>query len=195
MSSGESNDLSQRETEAAQALIDDAGCREERAAELVQAVASVAAEEALMTVAGTTPVSGSIVDTRVARLRRIIEALPEGSAFPNGYEVGVIFRITTTQARSLINTYQARYSADYRAHMERLVRTAKAEPKAKQGRELWVIDFSDPAALEYAYEALKARGLSKTLERDRTAMTLTVDRAQKDRHGKNAVEVLDCEVN
>jgi hypothetical protein len=51
-----------------------------------------------------------------------------------------------------------------------------------------------PVALDYAFETLKRRGLSKSLERDRTAITITVGRDQKDRHGKNAVEVLECKV-
>lgn len=93
MSSGDSDDLSPLANQATQALVDDAGCREERAAALVQAVTNVAAEEALMIVAGTASVSGSIVDTRVARLRRIIEALPEASAFLRAWEV--VMRKTT----------------------------------------------------------------------------------------------------
>jgi hypothetical protein len=78
--------------------------------------------------------------------------------------------------------------------MEGLLGKAKAEAKSKSGRDIWVIDFDDPAALDYAFETLKARGLSKSLECDRTAMTLTVDRGQKDRRGQSAVEVLDCQI-
>jgi len=194
MPDGAFPNLSEPEAEAAQALIEDAGCLEERAEQLVTAVATVAAQEALAIIAGTATVSGSIVDTRVARLKQIIEALPKNAPFPDPYEVSVMFRITPSQARTLINTYQARYTADYRDRIKELVQAAEAEATQKDKRNVWVIDFSDPAALDYSFETLKRRGLSKTLERDRTAMTITVDRDQKDRHGKNAVEVLECTV-
>lgn len=194
MPDGAFPNLSEPEAEAARALVEDAGCLEERAEQLVTASATVAAQEALAIIAGTATVSGSIVDTRVARLKQIIEALPKNAPFPDPYEVSVIFRITPSQARTLINTYQARYTADYRDRIKGLVKTAEAEATQKDKREVWVIDFSDPAALDYAFETLKRRGLSKTLERDRTAMTITVDRDQEDRHGKNAVEVLGCKV-
>ena len=186
--------LTQPEAEAAKALVSDAGCLPDRAVVLVKAIAEVAAVEALEIVAGTATVSGSIVDTRVTRLKQIIDYLPDDAPFPDPYEVGVVFRIRTSQARSLINTYQARYSADYRAHMERQLQAATAKATTVDKKNKWVIEFGDPTALDFAYDTLKRRGLSKTLERDRTALTIIVDRDQKDRHGLDAVEALECKV-
>jgi len=188
------SNLTQPETEAAKALVSDGGCLPDRAVALVQAVAEVAAVEALEIVAGTATVSASIIDTRVTRLKRIIDYLPDDARFPDPYEVGVIFRITTRQAQSLINTYQARYSANYREHVDRHIKAAIARPTTVEKRNKWVIEFSDPAALDFAYDTLKRRGLSKSLERDRTALTITVDRAQNDRHGLDAVAALGCQV-
>jgi hypothetical protein len=188
------SNLTQPEAEAAKALVSDAGCLPDRAVALVQAVAEVAAVEALDIMAGTATVSASIVDTRVTRLKRVIDHLPDDIPFPDPYEVGVIFRITTRQAQSLINTYQARYSADYREHMERQIKAAIARPTTVDKRNKWVIEFSDPTALDFAYDTLRRRGLSKSLERDRTALTLTVDRNQKDRHELDAVAALGCNV-
>ena len=192
MPDGPFPNLTEPEAKAAQALVDDAGCLEERAEELVKTVAQVAAAEAVATIAGQATVSGSMIDTRVARLKQLIEALPKGSPFPNPYELSGIFRITTSQAGSLIKTYQARYSAEYRARVAQLVKAAEAEPMIKDKKKVWVIDFNDPVALEYAYELLKRQGLSKSVERDRTGLTITVERDRKDRHGKNAIQVLGC---
>jgi hypothetical protein len=172
---------------AARALIDDAGCLPERARNLVDAVSNVAAAEALAVVAGTATVSGGITDTRVTRLKALIDGLATTDAFPNTFEVGVIFRITPTQAGNLIRTYQARHSNEYRARMDaQVTATATATAQDLGKREVWTIQFDDPAALEYAYDKLRRRGLSRSLERDIVELTLTVDRGQQDRHGRDA---------
>jgi hypothetical protein len=60
----------------------------------------------------------------------------------------------------------------------------------KDAVKVWRIDFDDVAVLDYAYEKLRRRGLSKSLERDATKLQLTVEIDRKDRHGKNAQEIL-----
>jgi hypothetical protein len=95
---------------AAEALVADAGCANDRAIELVTAVEEVGRKEALETVAGTASVSGSIVDTRVERLKKLIDALGKDATLPNAYELSAIFRVTTSQARSLLRTYEVRHS-------------------------------------------------------------------------------------
>jgi len=175
---------------AAEALVSDAGCLPDRARTMVDAFAAVVAQEALAVIAGTADVATGVLDARVARLRRLVEALPNGERFPDAYELGAIFKITEPQARNVIRTYQARYPSAYRSRLESGVKATTANPKTVGGRDVWVIEFDDPAALDYAYDLLKRRGLTKGLERDRPAQTLTVPRAQKDRTGKSAVEIL-----
>jgi len=177
---------------AAKALVDDAGCLDGRARALVDAYASVVAKEALAVVAGTGEVVGGVVEERVQRLRRLVEALPASEPFPNVYELGAIFRITDSQARNVIRTYQARYPRGYRARVEAAVKSAVAQAKNIGGRDVWVIDFDNPDTLDYAHDLLKRRGLTRGLDRNRAAQTLTVPRDQKDRNGKNAVDILGC---
>ena len=178
---------------AARALMDDAGCLPERAVSLVDAVANVAAAEALAVVAGTATVSAGFSDTRVTRLKAIIDALAIREAFPNTYEVGVLFRITPTQAGSLIRTYQARHSNEYRARMDAQIKTTAAKKSLKVGtpeRKVWRIQLRDPAALDYAYDMLQRRGLSRSVVRDAVELTLTVDDGETDRHGLEAPAAL-----
>jgi hypothetical protein len=177
---------------AAKALVADAGCLPGRGRTLVNAFADVVAQEALGVIAGTADVTTSVSEARVVRLRRLVDALPEGERFPDAYELGVIFKITESQARSVIRTYQARYPSAFRGRVEVGVKGATAEAKSVRGRDVWVIDFDDPDALDYAYDLLKRRGLSRGLERDRAAQKLTVPREEKDRNGQGAVEILGC---
>jgi hypothetical protein len=175
---------------AAKALVADAGCLPDRAGALVDAFAAVVAQEALDVIAGAADVATGVLDARVARLRRLVDALPKDEPFPSVYELGAIFKITDSQARNLVRTYKARYPGAYRARLEAGVKGTTAEAKTVGGRDVWVIDFSDPDALDYAYDLLRRRGLTRGLERDRSAQTLTVPRDQKDRSGKSAVEIL-----
>ena len=114
---------------AAKALVADAGCVPDRARALVDAFAEVVAQEALAVIAGTAEVPTGVIDARVARLRRLVDALPEEERFPDAYELGAIFKITESQARSVIRTYQARYPSAYRGRVEAAVKSATAEAK------------------------------------------------------------------
>jgi hypothetical protein len=177
---------------AANALVADAGCLPDRARALVDAYAAVAAHEAIAVIAGTAEVASGVLDARVARLRRLVDALPKSERFPDAYDLGAIFKITVSQARTVVRTYQARYSSAYRARFAAGMKNAVAEAKSIGGRNVWVIEFDDPDTLDYAYDLLKRRGLTKGLDRDRARQTLTVPRDQTDRNGKNAVDILGC---
>jgi hypothetical protein len=122
---------------AAEALVADAGCLPARARALVEAFAAVVVQEALAVIAGTSDVTTGVVDERVARLRRLVDALPTEEPFPNAYELGAIFKITETQARNVVRTYQARYPSAYRSRLEAGVKAATAEAKSVGGREIW----------------------------------------------------------
>jgi hypothetical protein len=175
---------------ATSALVADAGSTPERARSLVEAFAAVVAQEALAVIAGTTDVATGVLDARVARLRRLVDALPNDERFPSAYELGAIFKVTESQARNVIRTYQARYPRAYRSRLEAGIKAATAEAKTINGRDVWVIEFDDPDTLDHAYDLLRRRGLTKGLERDRSLQSLTVPRDQKDRNGKGAVQIL-----
>src|SRR5919204_6253828 len=124
---------------AAKALVADAGCLPDRARALVDAFAEVVAHEALEVIAGSAEVATGVVDARVARLRRLVDALPKGERLPDAYELGAIFKITESQARNVIRTYQARYPSAYRGRVESGVKSATAEAKTIRGRDVWLI--------------------------------------------------------
>jgi hypothetical protein len=182
--------LSKDQRAAAEALVADAGCGEDRARELVTAVEAMGRADALETVAGTANVSGSIVDTRVERLRKLLVSLGPRAELPNAYEVSAIFRITPSQARALLRTYEVRHSSDVRDRMDALVKAATGTELNVKDVKVWRVDFDDPAVMEYAYEKLRRRGLSKSVDRDTAKLQLTVERARKDRHGLDAKQIL-----
>jgi hypothetical protein len=165
---------------AVQALIDDAGSNKERAEAIVDAVAKAAVHDALATTAGSEPVYGSIVDARLARLRQIIKELGDGASPLTAYEVGAVFRITPSQGRTLLRTYQVRYAKDYRARMAATVKTIAKSAKAtglKPSR--YGFEFADAGTLEYAVDRLRRHGFERSLTIDRQALTVKVDTSIK----------------
>ncbi len=185
------NDREVMRASAVDALVADAGCPNERAASLVAAIEEVAVAEALGVASGTGDVGGSPLDARVNRLRHLVEVLPANESFPNQYELSAMYRITAPQARSIIRTYQARYSSEYRSRMDGLLlRGAKATPVVKSDQKVWKIEFDDPSVLSYAVDKLERNGLAKNLERDNTALTLVARRDRKTVSGKTALDIL-----
>lgn len=183
-------DLGDAQKAAALALVSDGGCSDERARTLVAAVEEMGRTDALETVAGTATVSGSIVDTRVGRLRALISALDDADELASAYELSAIFRITPSQARTLLRTYEIRHSSDVRDRMAKLVKAAKAAELEVDGAKVWRVDFDDPAVMEYAVETLRRRGLAKSVDRNTSKLQLTVERERKDRRGLTAKQIL-----
>ena len=175
---------------AVRALEDDAGCEPERARALAEAVASATGEVALEVIAGRAPAFGSAIDRRVAALDRIVQKLDISARLPTMYEVGVIFRITTPQARNVLSTYRARFSEAYRARLQDVLKAAKPKKEQHGGVSVFVFDFNDPTVLDEAVERLRRRGLTRSLNVDKTKLQLTVDRSEQDRFGKSADEAL-----
>jgi hypothetical protein len=165
---------------AVQALVDDAGSDRARAEAIVEAVAKAAVQDALATTAGTEPVYGSVVDGRLARLRRIIDELGDQVSVLTAYEAGAVFRITPTQGRTLLRTYQARYARDYRARMAGTVRTVAQRAKAKGLKpSRYEFEFADAGTLEYAADRLRRHGFERSLTIDRPALTVRIDTGVK----------------
>jgi hypothetical protein len=177
---------------AVKALVADAGSLPDRAQALVDAYATVVAQEAIGVIAGTVEVGSSVLDTRVSRLRRLVDALSKSERFPDAYELGAIFKITVSQARNVIRTYQARYPSSYRTRLETSVKNALATAKRIGDRDVWVIEFDDPDTLDYAQDVLNRQGLTKGLERDRAGQRLVAPRDATGRSGENAVSILGC---
>lgn len=172
--------LSDLASEAVAALVDDAGSTPARAEAVVEAVASAAAHDALATTAGSEPVYGSIVDARLASLRRIIEQLGDRASPLSAYEAATVFRITPNQGRTLLRTYQARYAKDYRARMSKAVqKVAKGGRKKGAKPTRYDFAFEDAGTLEYAVERMRRHGFERSLTVDRVALVVSVDESMK----------------
>jgi hypothetical protein len=172
------------------ALRADAGCEEARAKALVKAIGEAAREEALELVAGSTQPFSGVLDRRVATLERVIRLLDEGERLPSDYEVGAIFRITPTQGRNVLRTYQARFSESYRNRLQGALGEVDVQSKLVEKVQSYVAEFTDPALLEFAVEKLRRRGLTRSVTVDRVKLRLVVARDQRDRFDKDAKQAL-----
>lgn len=109
---------------------------------------------------------------------------------PNQFEIGVLFRITPEQGRSVLRTYQARFSKNYASRLTAAAAKATPQQKSQSGTPVYVFSFNDPAVLDFTVDRLRRRGLTKSVAVDRTALTVTVDRGERDRFGKDAKDAL-----
>lgn len=194
------------------ALVNFAGCSAPRATALVTALAAVAADEALLVVGGGAPVSNSLVDARVERVRRLVERLAEQAAdeekarndgqtpntdsanLLNAYELAAVLRVQPRQAQSLLRTWQARYPEQLQERMQTLVGAGSKDVGGSDDAPTWTVDYDDPATLDYAAEQLRRNGLSKGLKVDRSAQRLEVPQDSRDRTGRrNALQILGIE--
>lgn len=156
--------------QAIDVLAEEAGVSTPRAKELVEALQTAHANEGIGILIGTWPVSGSVVDQRVARLDALIDALPATAITPTNYEVGVLFRITPSQGQTLLRVYQARHGIKIRNRM--LARIAEIPMKTSGTNK--VAQFSDSATLDFAVDLLRRNGFEKGLEPNHTDLTLTL---------------------
>jgi hypothetical protein len=197
---------------ARDALVNFAGCSTQRATALVHALAAVAADEALLVVGGGAPVSNSLVDARVERVRRLVERLAkqavdedrarndgqtpntDSASLLNAYELAAILRVQPRQAQSLLRTWQARYPEQLRERMETLVTAGTKDVGGTDDAPTWTVEYDDPATLEYAAEQLRRNGLTKGLKVERSAQRIEVPQDSRDRtRQRNALQVLGIE--
>lgn len=181
---------------ALDAVVRYAGVGKARAKTLVDAIKAVASEEALQTVTGEGTVYGSLADTRVERLRRIVQHLEREVAqapveMPTPYELAALWRITESQARSLLRTWRARHPEVYEQSMGAAVARGKSEAGGGEGpRKTWVVSYEDPDVLGYAETLARRSGLSKGLKVDRSALTIEAPQDVKSHVNQNLKEVL-----
>lgn len=174
---------------AVEALVDFGGCAESRAKELVAAWQEVFAAEALSIVAGTERVTTSVSDQRVERVRSLVDQLDE-SPLPNPYELGVLLRVTETQARTVLRNWRARYPDHYEEKMKALAAKGGKGTGGTTADPTWVIQYRDFEVLEYAVNRLRRSGLQQGLKSDPGDLKLTVPKSTKAPDGSNAPKIL-----
>jgi hypothetical protein len=181
---------------AIDALVTYARVARPRAEALIEAAKAVAADEVLEVVTGEATVYGSMTDTRVERLRRIVLRLSEQTKeaaveVPTAYELATLWRITDSQARTVLRTWRARHPELYEERMAAAVANGTAEPGGGEGdRRTWVISYEDPDVLAYAENRARRSGLSKGLKVDRSALTIEAPQKTKSHANEDLKQVL-----
>lgn len=191
---------------AIDALVRFAGCTQERADALIAAWQDVFAEEALGVVAGTERVITTVGDLRVERLRRLVGNLASGAGagetpprlaatgageIPNPYELGVLYRITPTQARTVIRNWQARYPDEYEERMLRLAASGTSDVGGGTGSAAtWIVEYTETNVFEYAVDRLRRYGLVKGLVTDRSNLKLEIPKTTSAPDGADALAIL-----
>ena len=181
---------------AIEALVTYARVDAARAKVLIDATQAVAAGEALEIVTGEATVYGSLTDTRVERLRRIVLQLGEQAAeaaveVPTAYELAALWRITESQARSVLRTWRARHPELYEGRMTAALTKGAAEPGGGEGDlKTWVVSYEDPEVLGYAESRARRSGPSKGLKIDRSALTIEAPQKTKSHAGEDLKQVL-----
>lgn len=182
--------------QAVSALVDYAGVDKPRAELLIAAAKAVAGEDALQTVTGEATVYGSLSDTRVERLRRIVAHLDAHSseappAVPSAFELAALWRITEGQAKAVLRIWRARHPEIYERRMAEAVSEGDVEAGGGEGsRKTWVISYADPDVLAYAETLARRSGLSKGLKVDRSALTISAPQDVASHAGQDLKKVL-----
>jgi hypothetical protein len=191
-----------QEQRAISALERFAGCTHTRAQALIQAWKEVFADEALAVVAGTERVVTTVGDLRVERLRRLVAKLSDDGAqnneagetgrqaLPNAYELGVLLRITQSQARTVLRNWQARYPEEFEDRMRELAAQGKRDVGGGAGANAtWIIEYDDPSVFAFAVDLLRRYGLEKGLVPNRSALKVEIPKSTK-AGGADALAVL-----
>ena len=146
------------EQRAVALLASEAGTPAARGNALVKALKAAFAAEALGIMLGMQAAGGTAVDQRVARLDAIVGALAPTEYVPSAYELGAMLAITPGQARTVLNTYRARFPDKLRDRMKD--RIAKVTPSASGSQ--WVFQFDDVPTLDYAADDFDAEDWSSS---------------------------------
>src|SRR5881227_511981 len=122
----------------------------EEAIELVDAVRSAAADEAVDAIAEELPLPSALGDARAARVVRICRSL-DPPRLLRPIEVATIFRVQPTVARQVINRVRAGYPHIVDAWTRELI-SQQANPPIdisdEELRDQWRLTFNDPIVLD-----------------------------------------------
>jgi|GEM_PF-7101569 len=177
------------EEKATKALVNFGGCSEKRARQLLDAWKKVFETEAVGIVAGEERITTSVVDLRVERVKLLVDQLKD-DPLPNPYELGVLLRVTPTQARTVLRNWRARYPDHYEEHMTLLAAKGKKSTGGDTGKPTWVVEYDDYEVLEYAVDRLRRFRLQQGLRSDSGDVKLSIPKSTKTADGKDALKIL-----
>jgi hypothetical protein len=177
----------QLESGAVQALTRFAGVDDARAKLVIKAWKAVLVDEGLAVVAGEERVTTTVGEIRIERVRRLVGELGT-EPLPTPYELGVLMRITPSQARTTLRNWQARYPDEHETRMLKLAKTAKHEVGGGAS-PTWIIEYDDAAVFAYALDRLRRYGLEKGLSADRANLKIEIPQSTV-AGGKDALAIL-----
>ncbi len=161
----------QKRLEAVDRFVSLAGLSQSAAETLVDAALQAAVNQTLDTIMGSGPVPSAVTAIRADELRYV--CLQAGRVLTQR-EVGVLFRTTPANARSILVTMTATYEQALHAQFVTEMRdSATIEQTGTQDKGLrWLVRFDQQAAYETAHAELERLGLLRFATFDDAAMTV-----------------------
>jgi hypothetical protein len=165
------------------------GLSEEGAGGLVDAALAGAVDHAFELVNGSGPVPTAMTTSKADQLRWICE---RAGRLVSQREVEILFRITATSARSILNTMLATYEEGLRAKfLDRMRRDATVLRSGSNETGLtWTLRFTEPSTFDAAWSELARLGLLSQCEPNSSQRKIIVPRNVQ-MNGKTT-EVLDA---
>jgi hypothetical protein len=150
------------EDDATQRIETEIGLSRDDAIALVDALKLASIDEALDLVVGNSSVPSNLTDTRALKLLRVCRA---AGRLLSVRETQVIFRLPRSGASGVIRRMEANYPWEVAAFArESIVAGAQATKTVVAGKDRYEVFFRDPAALEYANELLRRRGMTRGVQ-------------------------------
>lgn len=167
-----------------------AGLGEKEARTLVKAVLDASQDQALETIGGSGPIPSNVTALRAEHVRFVCL---RANRILDQREVEVLFRVTSTTARSVLATMRATYEESLRQQfLERMRRDATVRASGSDQTALcWKVTFTETATFEIARTELLRLGTPEMiLDESSTRHMLEVPQAAK-AGGKSPLELLE----
>lgn len=173
----------QKRTQAIDRFVSLAGVINSAAQAVVDAALQAAVEQTLDTIMGSGPVPSAMTATRADTLRYV--CLQTGRVLTQR-EVGVLFRTTPANARSILVTMSATYEqALHQQFVTEMRASAAVERTGTQDRGLkWRVRFSQKAAFDTARAELERLGLLNFATFNEDAATVEFDQSARTPQGE-----------
>jgi molybdopterin converting factor small subunit len=160
------------------------------ATKVIDAVLAAAVQSAVDALVDEVPAPSSAADARAAYVVAVCRQL---GRLLRPVEVEVLLRIPRSSASTLINRVRAAYPRLVEAWTQQLIseRAEQAEDISTEDRpDHWRVVFGDSAVIDYAYDLLRRRGMTRGVTRRLGEQALEFPATVRDHYGKD-VRVLE----
>jgi hypothetical protein len=151
------------------------GLTKEDADALVEAALAGAVDQAFELIIGTGPVPTSMSTSRADQLRFICD---RAGRLLSQREVEMLFRVTSTTAKTILTTMLATYEESLREKfLDRMRADAKVVPSGSEDAGLtWTLRFTEASTYDAAWSEVSRLGFASETTASPTARTLTLPR-------------------